>query len=125
MPAAAAPTPPQSRLLLLLLLAVILLPAGTSAFLLPLRHSPQSPSRTKLFSTTITAAAATSSSLQQSHPQQQQQQQQRVRFEGFSLEEGAAAGDTITVVYCPRAPGLGALMTNRLCLLDLFRSRAA
>lgn len=105
-------TPRLLQLLPLLALGpglVLLQAATSSAFLVPSPARSTVRSKPVVFSSTTptTPSAATQ---QKPPPQQQQlpQQQRRVRFEGFSPEEGAAAGDTITVVYDPRAPGLGA-----------------
>jgi len=104
------------RLLLPLLLPLLLLLQASRAFLLPLTsRAVQQPTTTttttRRFASTVSTSSSpttiTASSLSSSSPLQQQTRG-RLRFEGFSPEEGAAAGDTITVVYDPRAPGLGA-----------------
>lgn len=94
--------------LLLLLLPMLQLQAGTG-FLLPIGRSRTT--RTQLFSSYATPTA--SSPIQSQQQQHEAQKDARLRFEGFCPEEGAAAGDTITVVYDPRAPGIGSC--TRVC----------
>lgn len=105
----------MGRLLLLLaaLLAALLQLQASAGFLVPIASKRPVTTTTRLTRVFSTYAAPTASSTPRASAQQQQpqpaQQAQRLRFEGFSKEVGAAAGETITVVYDPRAPGLGAL----------------